>query len=449
MVAGGNMIEVCAAVAFHGGRLLLATRRPGSALAGSWEYPGGKCHTGESLNDCIARELQEELGAEVATSLEVLALTYSYPEKTVRLHFMLCELRNPDALTAREGQMLAWKNSEELAALSFAPADKMFTEGVSGKASLPEAFEVKDARTVRMLGAWFRGERRDDVRALHAKPEWLRVEFVGGKERIEMRQLLSRAKLHTVCESAKCPNMCDCWRRKTATFMVLGNVCTRNCRFCSVPHGRPECPDSDEPAHVAESVKALGLRHAVLTCVTRDDLPDGGAAHIAASVRAIHETSPETTVEVLVSDFLGKTECVDMVLAAGVRVYGHNIETVERLTPTVRSVAKYRRSLDVLSYAAAHCGKDCVVKSGLMVGLGETDDEIRQTLKDLRAAGVEIVTIGQYLQPTPANCEVERLVTPDEFKMWEQVAEKELGFRRAVCGPLVRSSYMAEEALRK
>ena len=443
-----NVIEVCAAVAFHEGRMLLATRRPGSALAGSWEYPGGKCRTDESLNDCIARELQEELGAEVTTSAELLSLTYSYPEKTVRLHFMLCELSNPAALVPREGQMVAWKKAEELKALSFAPADKMFTEAVAGTDALSEAFEVKDARTVRMLGAWLRGERREDVRALQAKPEWLRVKFVGGKERIEMRQLLSRAKLHTVCESAKCPNMCDCWRRKTATFMVLGNVCTSNCRFCSVPHGKPEAPDVNEPQHVAESVKTLGLRHAVLTCVTRDDLPDGGASHMASVVRAIHAVSPETTVEVLVSDFLGKTECVDAVLAAGVRVYGHNIETVERLTPTIRSVAKYRRSLEMLSYAAAHCGKDCVVKSGLMLGLGETDDEIRQTLKDLRAAGVEIVTIGQYLQPTPANCDVERLVTPDEFKAWETYAEKELGFRRAVCGPLVRSSYMAEEALR-
>lgn len=442
-----KVIEVCAAVAFHNGRLLLATRRPGSALAGSWEYPGGKCASGETLESCIARELREEIDASVTRATELLSLDYAYPEKTVRLHFMLCEISNPEKIVAREGQRIAWVAFNELSDLSFAPADKFFTESVSAKDGLPNEFQVKDARTVRMLGAWLRGERHDDVKALIAKPEWLRVKFTGGKERIEMRQLLSRAKLHTVCESAKCPNMCDCWRRKTATFMVMGNVCTRRCHFCSVAHGKPECLDAMEPRHVAESVRTLGLRHAVLTCVTRDDLPDGGASHMAAVVQAIHDVSPETTVEVLVSDFLGKTSSVDTVLAAKVRVYGHNIETVERLTPSVRSVATYRRSLEMLTYAAAYCGPNCTVKSGLMLGLGETDDEIRQTLKDLRGAGVEIVTIGQYLQPTPDNLDVERLVTPEEFTAWEQYAERELGFRRAVCGPLVRSSYMAEEAV--
>lgn len=443
-----QVLDVCAAVAFQGGRLLLATRRPGGALAGQWEFPGGKVKTGEALSDCIGRELTEELGVSVKTAVEMLSLEYVYPEKTVRLHFMLCELAAGAEPRGLEGQDCAWYDSAALAELAFAPADRLFVETVAGRTPLTAAVTVMDARAMRLVGAWLRGERQGDVHPLPVRPDWLRVSFTGGKERIAMRQLLSRAKLHTVCESAKCPNMCECWRKKTATFMVLGNVCTRNCHFCSVGHGRPQPVDPEEPKHVADSVCTLGLKHAVITCVTRDDLPDGGAAHIAAVVRAIREASPQTTVEVLVSDCQGDTAALDVILASGIAVFGHNLETVESLTPRLRSVATYRRSLQVLAYAAAHRPEGCMVKSGLMVGVGETDDEIRQALKDLRAANVDIVTLGQYLQPTPAQWDVDRMVTPDEFKAWERYAEDELGFRRAVCGPLVRSSYHAEEALR-
>ncbi|MGI5922759.1 MAG: lipoyl synthase [Lentisphaeria bacterium] len=277
-------------------------------------------------------------------------------------------------------------------------------------------------------------------------PPWLRVRYTGGKERLEMRKLLERAKLHTVCESAKCPNLCDCWQRRTATFMILGNNCSRNCKFCAVEHGRPEPVDPAEPGHVAEAVNALKLRYAVITCVTRDDLPDGGAAHMAATVNAIRSRNPETKVEVLCSDYQEQHSAIDCVLAAGPVVFGHNLETVARLTPLIRSHADYQRSLRVLRYAAEQAPTGTLVKSGLMLGLGETAAEIRQALADLRAADVRMVTMGQYLQPSKDNWPVARIITPDEFKQWADIAENDFGFQKAVCGPLVRSSYLAEEA---
>lgn len=426
---------------------MLATRRPGSSLAGKWEFPGGKVADGESLSSCIARELCEELGVVVTKSSELLVLEHHYPDKTVRLHFMLCELDASAVPQGLEGQQVGCFTSDALRDLDFVPADGLFVSQLrEGKLATDEV-ELLDKRTVRVLGAWLRGERDGAVHVLPSKPDWLRVPFTGGKARVEMRDLLSRSKLHTVCESAKCPNLCDCWKRKTATFMVLGDICTRNCRFCAVTTGRPLPPDVEEPKHVAESVQALGLRHAVLTCVTRDDLPDGGAGHIAETVKEIVSLCPNTTVEVLVSDCLGNTEALDSILQSGIHVFGHNLETVERLTPRLRSVATYRRSLDVLEYASTHCQPGCVVKSGMMLGVGETEDEIRTALQDLRRVGVEIVTLGQYLQPTSKHWDVDRMVTPEEFAHWTEYAEQELGFRRAVCGPLVRSSYMAEEAL--
>ncbi|MBQ6474331.1 MAG: lipoyl synthase, partial [Victivallales bacterium] len=277
-------------------------------------------------------------------------------------------------------------------------------------------------------------------------PEWLHIPFVGGRERGEMRSLIVEGGLHTVCESAKCPNRCDCWKRKTATFMILGGTCTRFCRFCSVDHGKPAPPDLEEPAKIARSVTSLGLRYVVITCVTRDDLADGGASQMAASVRAVNALPGSPKVEVLCSDYGGDLGCVDTVLAARPVVYGHNLETVERLTPAIRNRADYRRSLAVLNHAAeATRGTGILVKSGIMLGLGETEAEIRQTLADLRDNGVAMVTMGQYLRPTRRNWPVSRLVTPREFGEWESIARNEFGLR-AVCGPLVRSSYMAEEA---
>lgn len=229
-------------------------------------------------------------------------------------------------------------------------------------------------------------------------------------------------------------------------MMILGNNCTRTCKFCAVDHGRPTPVDPAEPAHVAEAVATLNLRYAVITCVTRDDLPDGGAAQMAATVNAIRTRCPDTKVEVLCSDYQEQHEAIDCVLAAGPVVFGHNLETVARLTPLIRSHADYQRSLRVLRYAAEHATSGTLAKSGLMLGLGENAAEIRQALEDLRATGVTMVTMGQYLQPTKDNWPVARIVHPDEFTQWAEIAEHELGFKKAVCGPLVRSSYLAEEA---
>jgi lipoic acid synthetase len=280
-------------------------------------------------------------------------------------------------------------------------------------------------------------------------PEWLKVRMEGGKERVEMHRLLRNSSLHTVCESAKCPNLCDCWKRRTATFMILGNTCTRCCRFCAVSHGRPEPVDPDEPKRVAEAIQRLGLKYAVITCVTRDDMPDGGSTAMANTVLAVRQMCPGVKVEVLCSDYNGQTVDIDRVLHAQPVVFGHNVETVRRLTPQIRSKASYDGSLAVLRHAAEQVRQEGLavqVKSGLMLGLGETEEDIRECLRDLREAGVTTVTMGQYLRPTAENWPVSRYVTPAEFAFWQKVAEGEYGFSRAVCGPLIRSSYLAEEA---
>lgn len=278
-------------------------------------------------------------------------------------------------------------------------------------------------------------------------PEWLRVSYRGGRARQEVKSLLKGLRLNTVCESATCPNLCECWGRRTATFMLLGNVCTRNCRFCDVDHDVPLPPDGDEPENVAEATQRLGLRYVVLTCVTRDDLPDGGAGHFAATVRAIRSRLPETQIEILTSDFKGRECDLATVLEAGPDVFNHNIETVERLTPEIRSHADYRRSLSVLANAT-RLGRPHGIstKSGFMLGLGETADEIRELLGDLHEAGVSILTVGQYLPPSANHWPVARYATPEEFDEWARVARNELGFSSVVSGPLVRSSYMAEQA---
>ncbi len=281
-------------------------------------------------------------------------------------------------------------------------------------------------------------------------PEWYRVPYTGGRERLAMRALLRDCRLNTVCASAKCPNLCDCWKRRTATFMILGDICTRNCRFCAVQSGLPQKPDPQEPIHLAQAVSQLQLRYAVITCVTRDDLPDGGAVQMAAAVQAIHAACPATKVEVLCSDYGGQEESLSLVLRSSPQVFGHNLETVSRLTPSIRSRADYQRSLQVLRYAANWCDQhhtECKIKSGLMLGLGETEAEIRAALADLRQAGVQILTLGQYLRPGVENCPVVRHLPPQEFASWKQIAEQEFAFSAAVCGPLVRSSYLAEEAL--
>ena len=438
-------LNVCAAVVLRGDRLLLASRRPGSHLEGKWEFPGGKIRPGESEETCIARELGEELGLHPAAATPMFVLCHDYPEKSINLHFMLCTVVEGVEPVPAEGQHAGWFSAEEAVALDLAPADARVIELLrqsTPERPAPELTQFRPEATAPLLQFFQCCDSTHPTRM----PEWLHIPFVGGRERGEIRSLIVEGGLHTVCESAKCPNRCDCWKRKTATFMILGGTCTRFCRFCSVDHGKPAPPDLEEPAKIARSVATLGLRYVVITCVTRDDLADGGAFQMAASVRAVNALPGSPKVEVLCSDYGGDFGCVDAVLEAKPVVYGHNLETVERLTPAIRNRANYRRSLAVLNHAAeAARGTGILVKSGIMLGLGETAEEIRQTLADLRDNGVAMVTMGQYLRPTRRNWPVSRLVTPREFSEWEKIAKEEFGLR-AVCGPLVRSSYMAEEA---
>ena len=276
------------------------------------------------------------------------------------------------------------------------------------------------------------------------KPEWLKIRLHRTAEYADVQRIVRDHSLHTICSSGLCPNKAECWSRRTATFMILGEICTRNCRFCATLSGRPLPPDPSEPAKLAESVRLMGLRHVVVTSVTRDDLPDGGAAHWAECVRAIRAENPDVTIELLIPDLDARPELLDAVAASKPDIIGHNIETVERLTPVVRSRAKYRTSLETLRHLSE---EGVVTKSGLMVGLGESDDEVLQTLHDLRDAGVRIVTLGQYLRPTLEHYPVAAYITPEKFE-WYRLRALEMGFSYCASAPLVRSSYMAEEALR-
>lgn len=275
------------------------------------------------------------------------------------------------------------------------------------------------------------------------KPDWLKIKLHSDERFAKVAQIVERNGLHTICSSGKCPNKAECWSRRTATFMILGDICTRACRFCATATGKPLPIDPGEPEKVARSIALMELRHAVVTSVTRDDLADGGAAHWARVVEAVRDANPQTTIEVLIPDMDGRPELLDIILAARPDITGHNIETVERLTPEIRSRAKYRTSLAALSYISANGG---TAKSGLMVGLGETRDEVLAAMDDLRAAGACIITIGQYLRPTRLHRPVAEYVTPKTFEFYRQEALAR-GFSYAACGPLVRSSYMAERAM--
>ncbi len=275
-------------------------------------------------------------------------------------------------------------------------------------------------------------------------PSWFRRPLPPGAEGGLVKQLLGRLALHTVCEGAQCPNRAGCWHEGAAAFLILGDACTRACRFCAIPHdARPAPPDPGEPARLAEAAAVLGLRHVVVTSVTRDDLPDGGAAHFAETIREIRARLPGATVEVLVPDFQNAAAALDLVLAAQPDIFNHNLETVERLHPAIRPQADYRRSLAVLAYAARAGAR---TKSGLMLGLGETDGEISAALRDLHAAGVALLTLGQYLAPSPAHHPVARFATPAEFDRWRTDALA-LGFASVASAPHVRSSYHAEELM--
>jgi len=279
------------------------------------------------------------------------------------------------------------------------------------------------------------------------KPAWLRVRVGGGERYQSVRETVRTHRLATVCEESHCPNIGECWNNGTATIMLMGAVCTRACRFCAVDTGNPHgWLDAGEPANAAESVRLMGLRYVVLTSVDRDDLPDGGAAHYAACVRAIKAVNPETAVEALTPDFSGIETDVATVVASGLDVFAQNLETVEQLTHTVRDPrAGYQQTLDVLAFAKRH-RPNVLTKSSLMLGLGETDDEVRAALADLRAHGVDIVTLGQYLRPTPNHLPVARWVTPEAFDEFRRFGLA-LGFLEVASGPLVRSSYRADRVL--
>lgn len=273
------------------------------------------------------------------------------------------------------------------------------------------------------------------------KPKWLRVKLPVGKKYTELRGLVDKYKLNTICTSGSCPNMGECWGEGTATFMILGNICTRSCGFCGVKTGRPETVEWDEPEKVARSIKLMSIKHAVLTSVDRDDLKDGGSIIWAETVNAVRRANPKTTLETLIPDFQGEEKLLDRIINVAPEVVSHNVETVRRLTREVRIQAKYDRSLGVLKYLKENGMR---TKSGIMLGLGETVEEVIQTMKDLRGVGLDIITIGQYLQPSKKHLPVKEFITPEQFKEYETLG-LEMGFMYVESGALVRSSYKAHK----
>ncbi len=276
------------------------------------------------------------------------------------------------------------------------------------------------------------------------KPKWLRVKLPTGKKYTDLRGLVDKYDLNTICTSGSCPNMGECWTEGTATFMILGNICTRSCGFCGVKTGRPETVDWDEPEKVARSIKLMNIKHAVITSVDRDDLKDMGSILWAETVKSIRRMNPNTTLETLIPDFQGNTTNIDRILEVQPEVISHNMETVKRLSREVRIQAKYERSLEVLNYLKVNGAKR--TKSGIMLGLGETEEEVIQTMKDLNNVNLDIITIGQYLQPSKKHLSVKEFITPDQFKKYETIG-LEMGFRHVESGALVRSSYKAQKHL--
>jgi lipoyl synthase len=275
-------------------------------------------------------------------------------------------------------------------------------------------------------------------------PEWLRIKLPTSGGFFQTRNLLQDLRLHTVCESAKCPNHWECWSKGTATFMIAGDRCTRACGFCAVSTAKPFPLEADEPARVAEATRRMGLKHVVITAVARDDLGDGGAEHFRKTIEAVRELNPGIVIEVLVPDFNEKDAAIEVVLAARPEIFNHNLETVRRLTSEVRSRATYDRSLSVLQKAKERSGGAIYTKSGIMLGLGETEEELRQAMRDLRAVNCDILTLGQYLQPTLKHLPVVEFVAPEKFAEYGRAAEA-MGFTHVASGPMVRSSYHADE----
>lgn len=291
-------------------------------------------------------------------------------------------------------------------------------------------------------------EGLDTIDIRSRKPEWLKVRSPGGANYLRLQKMMRSEGLHTVCEEASCPNIGECWEDGTATFMILGDVCTRACKYCGVAHGMPTLLDEDEPRRVAATVREMGLEHVVITSVNRDELPDGGAGIYAATIRSIHEAVPGCSVEVLIPDFKGDEAALKTVIDAKPAILGHNLETVLRLHPDVRPGGRYWRSISYLG-AVKRFDASMLTKTGIILGMGEEDHEIRKAMSDLREASVDILTLGQYLRPSPMHIPVARWVTPDDFAMWKRVGEEEYGFRHIESGPLVRSSYHAKDQARE
>ena len=273
------------------------------------------------------------------------------------------------------------------------------------------------------------------------KPDWLKIKVPSGKEYVRVKEIISRHKLHTICSSGKCPNMAECWGLGTATFMILGDICTRSCKFCATKTGKPGIVDVEEPGNLANSIKLMNLKHCVITSVDRDDLEDGGAKHWAAVISEVKKVNPGITIETLIPDFMGKSDLIKLVIDAKPEVISHNLETVRRLTPAVRSAAQYDRSLEVVRQIAA---SGITAKSGIMVGLGETEEEVFEVMDDLLKVGCSVMTIGQYLQPTKNHLPVAGFIHPEVFEKWAQTG-REKGFKFIESKPLVRSSYHAEK----
>ena len=273
------------------------------------------------------------------------------------------------------------------------------------------------------------------------KPDWLKTKLQSNAQFVHVNKIVKEHSLHTICSSGRCPNMSECWNKGTATFMILGEICTRSCRFCNTLSGRPLPPDPDEPHKLAESIQLMNLHHAVITSVDRDDLPDRGAIHWAEAIRVIKSLNPQTTLEVLIPDFDGKTDLIDLIIAEKPNIISHNLETVRRLTSSIRTKAKYDTSLKVLEYVASN---QIVTKTGIMLGLGEKEDEVLALMDDALAVGCSILTIGQYMQPSRQNIQVTEYITPEKFEEYKLTGLQK-GFRQVESAPLVRSSYCAEK----
>jgi lipoyl synthase len=339
----------------------------------------------------------------------------------------MAEIREPSSISVPRGE----RSGSDPAPSGYAPAGK--DNGIVKSKGRP-TLHLREGQQVVPFRA--------------RKPEWLKVRAPGGPNYMRLQRLMRGQRLHTVCEEAHCPNIGECWESGTATFMILGDVCTRACKYCAVAHGLPTELDGDEPRRVAESVMAMGLEHAVITSVNRDELSDGGASIYAEVIREVRLRKPGCSVEVLIPDFKGNEEALRKVVEARPAILAHNVDTVERLMRSIRPGGRYWRSISLLG-AAKRMNPDQLTKSAIILGMGESEEEIHQTMRDLRKAAVDILTLGQYLRPSQHHIPLDRWVTPDEFRSWKRIGEEELGFRHVESGPLVRSSYHAKEQARE